>query len=69
MLWPVAWPVALCMKMTPKNAETHLVGHIKERQQVLALADVCNLAPLLLCRVNASGVVCTSCTKLTGIAE
>ena len=39
----------------------HLVCHIKEGQQVLALADVGDLAPLLLSGVNASGVVCTAC--------
>ena len=52
-----------------QHPATNLVGHIKEGQQVLALADVCNLAPLLLCRVNAGGVVRTSCTKHTGIAQ
>lgn len=57
------------MKMAPKIAATHLVGYIKERQQVLALANVCYLAPLLLCGVNASRVMCTSCTKHTGVVE
>lgn len=44
-----------------KAQQAHLVGHIKEGQQVPGLADVCNLAPLLSGGVNACGVVCTAC--------
>ena len=49
--------------ITASHKKEYLVGDIKERQQVLALADVCNLAPLLLSRVDTCGVMCTSCTK------
>ncbi len=48
---------------TASHKKEYLVGNIKERQQVLALADVCNLAPLLLSRVNTCGVMRTSCMK------
>ena len=34
-----------------------LIGHVKEREVILLLDDIADLAPLLLCWVNTSWVV------------
>ena len=47
--------------LVANNKLADLVGYIKEGQQVFALADVCNLAPLLMSGVDASGIVRTTC--------
>ena len=44
-----------------------LVGHIEESEVALLLEDIADLAPLLLSRVNTSGVVCTSVEKNNGL--
>ena len=36
---------------------SHLIGRIKEAQELLALADLKNFLPLLLCGIDPCGIV------------